>query len=93
MLPQAAVRVAARAPAAAPRRGARPPARGRTLRARATIDGQYNPIVPNLPYINAVIDAFPEAAVATPDEARVRALCALSTRARPCAAQRAPPPV
>lgn len=35
------------------------------------VDGQYNHIVPNFDYINEVIKAFPEDAVANPDEARV----------------------
>jgi hypothetical protein len=35
------------------------------------VDGQYNHIVPNFDYINAVLEAFPEQAVANPDEARV----------------------
>lgn len=43
----------------------------RPVRAKA-VDGMYNHIVPNFDYINAVIDAFPDDAVANPDEARVR---------------------
>jgi hypothetical protein len=45
----------------------------RDLRARA-IEGEYNHIKPNFDYINMVLDAFPDAAVASPDEARVRFL-------------------
>ena len=35
------------------------------------VDGMYNHIVPNFDYINQVLEAFPEDAVANPDEARV----------------------
>lgn len=42
-----------------------------SVRAHA-VDGMYNHIVPNMDYVNKVVDAFPDAAVANPDEARVR---------------------
>jgi hypothetical protein len=45
---------------------------GRQAQRCRAVDGQYNHIVPNFDYINAVLDAFPEEAVANPDEARVR---------------------
>lgn len=44
----------------------------RVSRVCKAVEGQYNHIVPNFDYINAVLDAFPEDAVANPDEARVR---------------------
>lgn len=42
-----------------------------SVRANA-VDGMYNHIVPNMDYVNQVVEAFPDAAVANPDEARVR---------------------
>jgi hypothetical protein len=53
-----------------------PPNRCQRLRVRA-VEGQYNHIVPNFDYINAVLDAFPEGAVANPDEARVTSVSLL----------------
>ena len=41
------------------------------VRAHA-VEGMYNHIVPNMDYVNQVIEAFPDDAVANPDEARVR---------------------
>ena len=43
-----------------------------SVRAHA-VDGMYNHIVPNMDYVDEVTKAFPDAAVANPDEARVRA--------------------
>lgn len=45
-------------------------ARYRSVQPKA-VSGMYNHIKPNFDYIEAVLAAFPEDAVASPDEARV----------------------
>lgn len=59
-------------PSAQPLRVATRMQPARSVRASATVQGIYQPLTPDPEFVAAVLDAFPDAAVANPEEARVR---------------------